>query len=46
MPVTPPLMLVTGATGKVGQVFLKRLFDEAWDYQRSQDDPRRVWYPG
>lgn len=25
---------------------LKRLIDEAWDYQRSPDDPRQVWYPG
>ncbi|HEX3354926.1 MAG TPA: NAD(P)-dependent oxidoreductase [Terriglobales bacterium] len=25
---------------------LKRLIDEAWDYQRRVDDPRRVWYPG
>ncbi len=25
---------------------LARLIDEAWDYQRSEDDPRRVWYPG
>jgi len=25
---------------------LKRLIDEAWDYQRGADDPRRVWYPG
>lgn len=25
---------------------LARLIDEAWDYQRSTDDPRRVWYPG
>ena len=24
----------------------KRLIDEAWGYQRSQDDPRKVWYPG
>jgi nucleoside-diphosphate-sugar epimerase len=25
---------------------LKRLIDSAWDYVRSADDPRRVWYPG
>ncbi len=25
---------------------LNRLIDEAWDYQRSEADPRRVWYPG
>jgi UDP-glucose 4-epimerase len=25
---------------------LKRLIDEAWAYQRSETDPRRVWYPG
>jgi len=25
---------------------LKRLIDEAWCYQRSEADPRRVWYPG
>ena len=25
---------------------LKRLIDEAWTYQRSEADPRRVWYPG
>ncbi len=25
---------------------LKRLIDEAWSYQRSEADPRRVWYPG
>ena len=25
---------------------LPRLIDEAWDYQRSPDDPRKVWYPG
>lgn len=24
----------------------KRLIDEAWEYQRKPDDPRRVWYPG
>jgi len=25
---------------------LRRLIDEAWDYRRAPDDPRRVWYPG
>jgi nucleoside-diphosphate-sugar epimerase len=25
---------------------LKRLIDSAWDYQRSPDDPRHIWYPG
>ncbi|MBM3994148.1 MAG: NAD(P)-dependent oxidoreductase [Planctomycetes bacterium] len=25
---------------------LKRMTDEAFDYQRGADDPRRVWYPG
>jgi nucleoside-diphosphate-sugar epimerase len=25
---------------------LKRLVDEAWDYKRRKDDPRKVWYPG
>ncbi len=25
---------------------LRRLTDEAWDYQRSPADPRIVWYPG
>jgi UDP-glucose 4-epimerase len=25
---------------------LKRLIEEAWTYQRSESDPRRVWYPG
>ncbi len=25
---------------------LKRLIDDAWDYRRSPDDPRKVWYPG
>lgn len=24
----------------------KRLIDEAWGYQRSEGDPRKVWYPG
>jgi UDP-glucose 4-epimerase len=25
---------------------MKRLVDDAWDYRRSPDDPRHVWYPG
>jgi len=25
---------------------LARLIDEAWDYQRSPNDPRKIWYPG
>jgi nucleoside-diphosphate-sugar epimerase len=25
---------------------LKRLIDEAFDYQRAADDPRIIWYPG
>jgi UDP-glucose 4-epimerase len=25
---------------------LKRLIEEAWSYQRSETDPRKVWYPG
>ena len=25
---------------------LARLIDSAWDYERSPDDPRVVWYPG
>ena len=25
---------------------LHRLTEEAWTYPRSEDDPRRVWYPG
>ena len=25
---------------------LKRMIEEAWTYQRSEDDPRKVWYPG
>jgi nucleoside-diphosphate-sugar epimerase len=28
------------------QVDLARLIDAAWDYRRSADDARRVWYPG
>jgi UDP-glucose 4-epimerase len=25
---------------------LRNLIDAAWDYQRAEDDPRIVWYPG
>lgn len=25
---------------------LKKMTDRAWDYQRAEDDPRIVWYPG
>jgi nucleoside-diphosphate-sugar epimerase len=25
---------------------LKRLIDDAWDYRRGENDPRKVWYPG
>ena len=25
---------------------LARMIDSAWDYQRSADDPRIIWYPG
>ena len=25
---------------------LSRLIDEAWEYRRSPNDPRKVWYPG
>ncbi len=28
------------------QYDLKRLVDASWDYQRSGDDPRKIWYPG
>jgi nucleoside-diphosphate-sugar epimerase len=28
------------------QYDLERLIDSAWDYERSPDDPRKVWYPG
>lgn len=24
----------------------KRIIDEAWAYERSPDDPRKIWYPG
>jgi UDP-glucose 4-epimerase len=25
---------------------MKRMIDSAWDYERAQDDPRKIWYPG
>jgi len=25
---------------------MKRLIDEAWSYERSESEPRKVWYPG
>ena len=25
---------------------MKKMIDSAWDYERAQDDPRNVWYPG
>jgi nucleoside-diphosphate-sugar epimerase len=28
------------------RVTLPKLIDDAWNYQRSPDDPRKVWYPG
>jgi nucleoside-diphosphate-sugar epimerase len=28
------------------QYDLRQLIDAAWDYRRSADDPRRIWYPG
>ncbi len=28
------------------QYDLRKLIDSAWEYQRSPDDPRVVWYPG
>ncbi len=28
------------------QYDLQRLIEEAWSYQRSDNDPRRIWYPG
>ena len=28
------------------RVNLPQLIDRAWDYQRAEDDPRRIWYPG
>jgi UDP-glucose 4-epimerase len=28
------------------RIDLRRMIEEAWSYQRSSEDPRRVWYPG
>ncbi len=28
------------------KVDLKAMIDLAWDYQRAEDDPRKIWYPG
>lgn len=25
---------------------LKNIIDSAWDYERADDDPRKIWYPG
>ncbi len=25
---------------------LKKMIDSAWEYQRPQNDPRKIWYPG
>ena len=25
---------------------MKRLVDSAWEYERAEDDPRKIWYPG
>ena len=25
---------------------MKKIIDSAWDYQRAQDEPRTIWYPG
>jgi UDP-glucose 4-epimerase len=25
---------------------MKKMIDSAWDYQRAQNDPRKIWYPG
>ena len=25
---------------------MKKLIDSAWDYVRTEDDPRKIWYPG
>jgi nucleoside-diphosphate-sugar epimerase len=34
------------ALGWRPQYDLKRLIDSAWDYMRSANEPRKVWYPG
>ena len=28
------------------EVDLSTLIDRAWDYRRTEDDPRKIWYPG
>ncbi len=28
------------------QYDLKNMTDSAWEYERSPDDPRKIWYPG
>ena len=28
------------------QYDLHKMIDAAWDYQRADDDPRVIWYPG
>ena len=28
------------------QYDMKKLIDSAWEYSRTEDDPRKVWYPG
>lgn len=25
---------------------MKKMIDAAWNYERAQDDPRKIWYPG
>jgi uncharacterized protein YbjT (DUF2867 family) len=43
------LILVTGATGKVGRHVIERLLQDercASSTVRGPHDPRQVWYPG
>jgi UDP-glucose 4-epimerase len=28
------------------EVDMKKMIDSAWEYQRAQNDPRTIWYPG
>jgi nucleoside-diphosphate-sugar epimerase len=28
------------------KIDLKQLVDKAWSYNRTDDDPRKIWYPG
>ena len=28
------------------KIDMKELIDKAWSYDRSKDDPRKIWYPG